>query len=94
MASLRIQSPLQFWLIPVLRLLTIVGGGLALRGYSLGRWLLLLWLVSHVVISTLHSPFELAVHILVLLVSAFFLYRPTASDYFRLAGNFRVKETE
>jgi len=65
----------------VVQLLAIVAGLFMLRGRNWARWLLLIWIVSHVILSAFHTPFELAIHSLLLLVVAYFLFRPKASAY-------------
>lgn len=70
------------WILFV-RLMAIVCGVLMLRGSTWGRWLLLLWLVYHVILSVFHSPAQLVMHSLLLAVVAYFLLRSEASVYFR-----------
>jgi hypothetical protein len=65
------------------RLLAIVGGAFMLFGFNWARWLLVVWIGSHVFLSMFHSLFEVAVHGLLFAVIAFFLFRPAASAYFR-----------
>lgn len=67
----------------LLRLLAILGGVFVLRGNNWARWLLLVWIAYHVILSVFHSPFELVVHSLLLVVVAYVLLRPQASAYFR-----------
>jgi hypothetical protein len=66
-----------------LRLLAILGGVFVLRGRNWARWLLLLWVAFHVIVSAFHSLFELVVHSLVFAVVAYLLFRPKATAYFR-----------
>ena len=70
----------------IVRLLAIISGIFMLRGSNWARWLLLVWLAYHVILSTFHSLFELAVHSLLLAVIAYFLFRPQASAYFLSAN--------
>ncbi len=79
------QGPLEYELVWVLflRLLAILCGILILRGSDWGRWLLLAWITYHVILSAFHSPFELAVHSILLVVVAYLLLRPAAAAYFR-----------
>lgn len=65
------------------RLLAIVSGVFMLRGSNWARWLLIVWIAYHVVLSAFHSPMEVAVHGLLLCVVAYFLFCPSASAYFR-----------
>jgi len=82
-AELKLQHPLEFWLAPVLRALALLGGIFVLYGFNWARWLLVVWLGYHVILSVFHSPFELLMHILISAVLLYFLFRPRASAYFR-----------
>ena len=70
------------WVLLV-RLLAGVGGWLVLRGVSMGRWLLLVWMAYHVLLSYFHSLTELLLHtaMLFLLVYFFVFYR-RSDEYF------------
>jgi hypothetical protein len=63
-------------LICLLRLSAIVGGIFMLRGHDWARWILAAWLAYHVLLSALHTPFELLVHGLLFAAVAYFLFRP------------------
>lgn len=64
--------------------LAIVSGGFMLRGSNWARWLAVLWLAFHVVLSGFHSISELLVHAALLAVVAFALFRTAAAvAYFR-----------
>jgi hypothetical protein len=65
------------------RLLAILGGAFVLRGNNRARWLLLVWIAYHVILSAFHSASEFVVHSLLLAVVAYVLFRPQASAYFR-----------
>ena len=67
----------------LLRLLAIVGGVFMLLGRNWARWLTLIWLAYHVVLSAFHSRSELIMHSLLLVVIAYFLFRPKVGEYFR-----------
>jgi hypothetical protein len=71
------------WYVHASRILMILSGVFTLYGFNWGRWLLVAWLGGHVIISLLHSPFEMLVHTLFLAILLFFLFRPSASAYFR-----------
>ena len=64
------------------RLLAIVGGAFVLRGNNFGRWLVVVWLAYHVGVSAFHSLFEAVIHLLLLAVVSWFLFRREASAYF------------
>ena len=70
------------WILLV-RLLAIVGGIATLRGIPWGRWLLVVWLAYHVVLSYFHTTSELIMHALLLGVVAYFLFRPKVNVYFK-----------
>src|SRR2546428_4180404 len=65
------------------RLLAILCGVFMLRGSNWARWLLLVWIAYHIILSAFHSLSEVLVHSLLLAVVAYFLFRPRASFYFR-----------
>jgi hypothetical protein len=69
--------------ISLVRLLAILAGLFMLRGRNWARWLLLVWIAFHVVLSAFHTLSELAMHGVLFAVVAYFLFRPKASAYFR-----------
>ena len=74
-------------LVLVVRLLAIVGGVFLLRAANWARWLLLLWMAYHVILSTMHPVMELLMHIALLLAIAYFLLRPKTASYFSEQGS-------
>jgi hypothetical protein len=72
-------------LISAIRLLAVLGGVFLLLGHNWARWLLLAWIAFHVVVSALHSVEDVAAHVVLLLLFAYFVFRPPASNYFRPA---------
>jgi hypothetical protein len=70
-------------LICIVRLLAIVGGIFMLRGFNWARWLVVVWIAFHVILSAFHSLMEVAVHGLLFVVVTFLLFRPQSSAYFR-----------
>jgi len=74
----------------LVRLLAILCGVFMLRGSNWARWLLVVWMGYHIVLSVLHSPLQLFVHSLLFAVILYFLFRPQASAYFRGARNGNV----
>ena len=83
--ELEAQRAFQFEVVWVcfVRLLAIVCGVFMLRGRNWARWLLLVWIAYHVVLSAFHSPSELVMHSLLFAVVAYFLFRARTSAYFR-----------
>ena len=84
-AEFKAQRPFDYDIVWVLlvRLLAILGGVFLLRGSDWARWLLLIWIAYHVILSAFHSMFEVIMHGLLFAVIAYFLYRPRVSAYFR-----------
>ena len=68
--------------ISLLRLLAIVGGIFMLLGRGWARRLALAWITFHVAISFLNSWQLVVFHGLLLVLIAYFLYRPEATAYF------------
>jgi hypothetical protein len=90
-----INVPFKFelvWVL-VLRLLVIVCGVFILRGTNWARWLLLVWIAYHVVLSAFHSTSELTMHSVLLAVVAYFLLRRESSAYFRSAKTGDAKDS-
>ena len=83
------QHPFQYEIIwiTLVRLLAIVAGVYMLHGKNWARWLALVWMAFHVIISAFHSTMELAMHALLLAVFAYFLLSRPASEYFRTERN-------
>ena len=69
------------WVLTV-RLLAIVGGIYALRGATWARWLLVAWIVYHVILSFYHSTAELAMHAILALVILITLFHKRANAFF------------
>jgi hypothetical protein len=87
LTEFKTQRPFEYsilW-ICLLRLLAILGGVFVLRGNNWARWLLLVWIAYHVILSAFHPLSELVAHGLLLAVIAYVLFRPQASAYFRSA---------
>jgi hypothetical protein len=72
----------QHWMVHLSHLAAIVSGLFMLRGHNWARWLLVVWIVAHIVISALHSWSQLIVHVVIFSVILFFLFRRNASEYF------------
>lgn len=72
--------------VELLRLIAIVCGVYMLRGHNWARWLALVWIAYHVILSAFHTLPELAIHILFCAILAYVLFRPTVTRYFRAAS--------
>lgn len=84
----RTRHPFQYdavWIL-LLRLMAIVCGVYMLRGSNWARWLTMLWMAYHVILSGFHTLQQLAIHSLFFAVLAYFLFRREATEYFRRAG--------
>jgi hypothetical protein len=81
------ESPLDHWivLISIVRIIAVVGGVFLLIGHNWARWLMLAWLVFHVVVSAFHSLSEFMPHVVLLMVVGYVLLGPPASKYFQSA---------
>jgi hypothetical protein len=73
----------ELWLIPFIHMLALVSGVFMLYRFNWARWLLVVWIGYHVIISIMHSPFETIVHSLLFVVIIYFIFRPQATEYFR-----------
>ncbi len=82
-AEFRSYTPVVYSLILLLRLTAAVCGVFMLYAANWARWLLAVWLMVHVIISIWNSSFELVIHILLLILVSYYLFRPQASVYFR-----------
>jgi hypothetical protein len=71
------------WMVHIARIVAVVCGVFMLYGFNWARWLLVVWVGFHIILSALHSPMALFVHGLLFAVVLYFLFRPQASAYFR-----------
>jgi hypothetical protein len=72
----------EIWIL-IVRLLAIICGVLLFFRVDWARWLAVIWLLYHVIISALHSKTQLAVHLGLLIVVAVLLFLPVSSAYFQ-----------
>ena len=72
LAELRNTNEL-FW-VCLVRLLAIVCGVFMLLGFNWARWLLVIWIAYHVVLSAFHSLFEVVVHGLLFGIVVYLLF--------------------
>jgi|SRR5438874_7514499 len=66
----------------LVRLLAVVCGIYMLRGSNWARWLTVVWVAYHVILSGFHSLTELAVHGVLFALFAYVLFRREAAEYF------------
>jgi len=83
-SELSSRHPFSFYLVWVclLRLIAILVGVFLLRGSNMARWLLVMWIGYHVVLSAFQSLSGVVIHGLLLLVIAYFLFRRRVSPFF------------
>ena len=70
-------------LVLFVRVLAIIGGIFTLRGANWARWLLVAWIIYHVILSFYHSTAELIMHFALSIVVAVSLFHPKANTYFK-----------
>ena len=70
-------------LVLFVRLLAIIGGIFTLRGANWARWLLLAWIIYHVILSFFHSTAEVIMHFILAIVVVVSLFHPKANSYFK-----------
>lgn len=71
------------WIVHVARIVAFVSGVFMFYGLNWARWLLVAWMLFHLILSVLHSPLQVLVHGLLFAVVLYFIFRPRASAYFR-----------
>jgi hypothetical protein len=71
----------------LVNLIAVVCGIYVLRGRNWARWLTVIWIAYHVILSSFHSLGKLAVHGILFAVFAYFLFRPSVSQFFRGVEN-------
>ena len=69
------------WVLAV-RALAIVGGIFVMKRANWARWLLVLWIAYHVVISFYHTPMEIIMHFVIMVILVAALFNPKANRYF------------
>jgi hypothetical protein len=72
--------------VTLIRLLAIVCGVYMFRGSNWARWLAVIWIGYHVILSVFHPIMELAVHALLFAAIAYFLFRRQSTEYFQAAA--------
>lgn len=73
------------WYVHLSRILMIVAGVFMLKGHNWARWLLVLWITFHIIISALHSMLFLLMHVAIFSVILYFVFRLQSSAFFHLA---------
>jgi len=81
---LDLRHPFQYdvlW-VCLVNLIAVVCGIYMLRGSSWARWLTVVWIAYHVILSSFHSLGKLAVHGILFVMFVYFLFRPSVTKYF------------
>ena len=83
----RMHKPIvnEFVWITALGAAAVGAGILMLTGRGWARWLALVWIASHVVISAFHPLQELIIHCALLVLFSYLLFRREAREYFSAA---------
>jgi hypothetical protein len=70
------------WYVHLSRILQIIVGVFMLYGRNWARWLLVAWIVFHIVVGALHGIVTLVMHVVIFSVILFFVFRRDANEYF------------
>jgi hypothetical protein len=70
-------------LVLLVRLLAVAAGILVFRGSNLGRWLSIIWMAYHVILSFFHPALELLIHLGFLALFLFVFFHPKVRVFFR-----------
>lgn len=84
-SELSLKDPLEndaVWVLLV-RLLAIAGGVLILLRMNIGRWLLIVWMAYHVVLSYFHTLSEMIMHATFLAVLILVLFHSKSNNFFK-----------
>src|SRR5687767_9982048 len=66
-------------LVLFVRVLAILGGIFTLRGANWARWLLVVWIIYHMILSFFHSTAEVIMHFILSIVVVVSLFHPQAN---------------
>lgn len=80
------KLPELLWVLLV-RILAIVCGVLLLFRINWARWLAIVWLVYHIIISAFNSTSEMIAHIVFLILVSILLFLPLTSKFFQSKQN-------
>jgi hypothetical protein len=69
-------------LVEITELTALVCGVFMLRGQNWARWLAIVWIGFHVLLSAFHAFQGFAVHCALFILIAWAIFRPDASSYF------------
>src|ERR1700730_14194594 len=77
------ERPLDHWIVPIsiIRIIAVVGRVFLLMGHNWARWLMLVLLAFHVVVSAFHSLSEFMPHVVLLMIVSYVLLGPPTSKY-------------
>lgn len=77
----QILQPNGIW-IEVTEALAIVAGAFMLQGRNWARWLAVMWMIFHVILSAFGALHELAIHMVILAIITWLLFLPESRRYF------------
>ncbi len=69
----------------LLRILAVVCGLLLFLKVNWARWLAIVWLLYHILLSAFHSTSEMITHIVLLIIVSVLLYLPVSTAYFKIS---------
>ena len=80
-----LKGSLDRWMVPIVLvgIIAVLAGIFLLQGARWARWVILVWLAFHVVLSALNSLWDTAAHLVLLFVISYFLLGPPTSRYFQ-----------
>jgi hypothetical protein len=76
-------TPIQLVLVLFVRVLAVLCGVFLFYGFNWARWLAIVWLLYHVVLSAFHSTSELVMHIVFLALVSVLLFIPVSNRFFQ-----------
>ncbi len=71
----------------IVRVLAVFCGILLFYGINWARWLAVIWLIYHIILSFFHSASEVIMHTILLIVVAVLLFHPKSAAYFKQKGH-------
>ena len=80
--SLTSHETLDLVLASTTRLLAIIAGAFILYGFNWARWLLVIWMAFHIVISFQGTLWIIIFHCVIFGLITYFLFRPVVSTWF------------
>jgi hypothetical protein len=76
-------NKLEIVVVLIVRVLAVVCGILLFYGINWARWLAVIWILYHIILSFFHSTSEVIMHILLLIVVSVMMFHPKSAVYFK-----------